>query len=81
MSQYDIRPNSKCQNGILNVKPRYSARFRMSKNEKRKTKSEYLKPKNKYVYRKTKRENKKRKTNIRKNENRKTNQLQLAQDF
>ena len=32
MSKFDIRPESECQNGILNVKIRYSARIRMTKN-------------------------------------------------
>ena len=40
MSKYDIRPQFKCQNRILNIKIRYSARFRMSKNEKPKAKNE-----------------------------------------
>ena len=31
MSKYDIRPKFECQNRILNIKIRYSARFRMSK--------------------------------------------------
>ena len=69
MSKYDIRPQFECQNRILNVKIRYSARFRMSKNEKPKAKNEK---------RITKKE--KRKTNneqrITKNEKRKTNNEQ-----
>ena len=31
MSKFDIRPEFECQNRILNVKIRYSARIRMSK--------------------------------------------------
>ena len=33
MTKYDIRPKFECQNRILNVKIRYSARFRMSKKD------------------------------------------------
>ena len=42
MSKFDIRPEFECQNRISNVKMRYLARIRMSKNkdEKRKTKNE-----------------------------------------
>ena len=61
MSKFDIRPEFECQNRILNVKVRYSARILMSKNEKRKTKSEKRKTKSKLTsplieYRKTKNE-------------------------
>ena len=40
MSEFDIWPEFECQNKISNVKMRYSARIRMSKNEKGKTKNE-----------------------------------------
>ena len=61
MSKFDIRNEFECQNRILNVKMRYSARIRMSKNEKRKAKNEKRKTKNKLTsplieYRKTKNE-------------------------
>ena len=46
MSKFDIRPEFECQNRISNVKMRYSARIRMSKNEKRKAKNEKRKTKN-----------------------------------
>ena len=61
MSKFDIRPEFECQNRILNVKMRYSARIRMLKNEKRKAKNEKRKTKSKLTsplieYRKTKNE-------------------------
>ena len=46
MSKYDIRPQFERQNRILNVKIRYSARFRMSKNEKPKAENENRKTNN-----------------------------------
>ena len=68
MSKWDFE----CQTTILG--PISNVKKRKAKKEKRilKTEKQICVPK---------RENKKRKTNIRKNENRKTNQLQLAQDF
>ena len=76
MSQYDIRPDFECQDRILNVKIRYSAQFRMSKNKKRKANNEKRIPNcEKTNNEKRKEKNKKRKTN---KEKRKTNQLHLA---
>ena len=40
MSKFDIRPEFESQNRISNVKMRYLARIRMSKNERRKAKNE-----------------------------------------
>ena len=45
ISKYDIRPQCVCRNKILNVKIRYSASVRMSKNEKLKAKNEKRKTK------------------------------------
>ena len=50
--KFDIRPLFECQNRISNVHVRYSARIRMSINEKRKTKSKQTSPL--IEYRKTK---------------------------
>ena len=58
MSKYDSQPKFECQNRSLNVTIRYSARFRMSKSEKRKAKNEKPITKNE----KRKEKNKKRKT-------------------
>ena len=45
LSKYHIRTQSECQNRILNVKLRYSASVRISKNVKRKAKNEKRKAK------------------------------------